>query len=103
MYIAFVAARILESPTSHTPTYVFYLEESGFTSAIAIKKNVGDRDYNAVLWFSLIMSVVLYGVLWFVARILLLKPNISLMGFKSNCILGLQGERVQYISTIMNL
>ena len=26
MYIAFVAARILESPTSHTPTYVFYLE-----------------------------------------------------------------------------
>ncbi len=26
MYIAFVAARILESPTSHTPAYVFYLE-----------------------------------------------------------------------------
>lgn len=46
------------------------LEESGFTSAIAIKKNVGDRDYNAVLWFSLIMSVVLYGVLWFAAPLI---------------------------------
>ena len=46
------------------------LEESGFTSAIAIKKNVGDRDYNAVLWFSLILSVVLYGVLWFAAPLI---------------------------------
>lgn len=46
------------------------LEESGFTSAIAIKKTVSDRDYNAVLWFSLIVSIALYAVLWFAAPLI---------------------------------
>ena len=46
------------------------LEESGFTSAIAIKKSVGNRDYNAVLWFSFLMSLVLYGGLWFAAPLI---------------------------------
>ena len=66
------------------------LEESGFTSAIAIKKSVGDRDYNAVLWFSLLMSVVLYGVLWFAAPLisafnhtpeLTILARVSFLGF----------------------
>ncbi len=43
------------------------LEESGFTSAIAIKKTVSDRDYNAVMWFSLLVSIALYIILWFAA------------------------------------
>ena len=39
------------------------LQESGFISAIGIKKNVTHADYNAVFWFSTGMGVLLYVVL----------------------------------------
>lgn len=43
------------------------LQESGFISAIGIKKNVSHADYNAVFWFSTGMGVLLYVVLFFAA------------------------------------
>ncbi|MCK9180781.1 MAG: oligosaccharide flippase family protein, partial [Bacteroides sp.] len=36
------------------------LQESGFTSALAIKKEAKHKDFNAVFWFSLLMGVTLY-------------------------------------------
>ena len=46
------------------------LEDSGFTSAIAVKKSAGNADYNAVLWFSVAVGVVLYILLWFAAPLI---------------------------------
>lgn len=43
------------------------LAESGFTMAIAHKKEVTDRDYNAVFWFNLVVGVALYLLLYFAA------------------------------------
>lgn len=36
------------------------LQESGFTAALANKKEVTHRDYNAVFWFSIMVSGMLY-------------------------------------------
>lgn len=38
--------------------------EAGFITAIVNKREVTDDDYNAVFWFSLIMGMVLFGVLF---------------------------------------
>lgn len=46
------------------------LEESGFTSAIAIKKVATAADYNAVLWFSALVSLALYAILWLAAPLI---------------------------------
>lgn len=43
------------------------LMDSGFTSAIAVKKSVSDDDYNAVLRFSVIVGLVFYVILYFCA------------------------------------
>lgn len=43
------------------------LQESGFTAALANKKEIRHDDYNAVFWFSILMSTTLYGVLFFCA------------------------------------
>lgn len=40
------------------------LQDSGFVSAIANRKEVGHDDYNAVFWFSIITSVIIYAVLF---------------------------------------
>lgn len=40
------------------------LQESGFTAALANKKEVTHRDYNAVFWFSVGVSAVLYLLLF---------------------------------------
>lgn len=40
------------------------LQESGFTSALTVKKDAGHKDFNAVFWFSLCVSVVMYGALY---------------------------------------
>ena len=48
------------------------LQESGFTAALANKEKVEHRDYNAVFWFSVLVSAVLYIILFmcapFIAR-----------------------------------
>lgn len=41
------------------------LQESGLTSALINKKNCQQEDYNAVFWFSLLMSLTLYTILFF--------------------------------------
>lgn len=46
------------------------LQESGFTSALANKKNISHEDYNAVFWFSSGLSACLYIVLFFCAPLI---------------------------------
>ena len=41
------------------------LQESGFTAALTNLKEATHRDYNAVFWFSTLVSFTLYGVLYF--------------------------------------
>ena len=43
------------------------LQESGFTAALANKKNISHEDYNAVFWFSLFTSGLLYILLFFLS------------------------------------
>lgn len=43
------------------------LQESGFVAAIANRKEVGHDDYNAVFWFSVFVSLILYAGLYFAA------------------------------------
>ncbi|MEY8685481.1 lipopolysaccharide biosynthesis protein [Bacteroides sp. AN502(2024)] len=43
------------------------LQESGFTAALANRKNVQHKDYNAVFWFSSTMGFTLYVLLFFCA------------------------------------
>ncbi len=46
------------------------LQESGFTAALANKKDAGHNDYNAVFWFSTLMGLTLYVVLFFCAPLI---------------------------------
>ena len=46
------------------------LQESGFTAALANKKDAGHSDYNAVFWFSTLMGLTLYVVLFFCAPLI---------------------------------
>ena len=39
------------------------LQESGFISALVNRKNASDKDYNAVFWFSVSCSAILYILL----------------------------------------
>lgn len=43
------------------------LQDSGFVMAIANRKEVTHDDYNAVFWFNIIISFVMYGVLYLCA------------------------------------
>lgn len=40
------------------------LQESGFIAALAIRKEVHQKDYNAVFWFSISCSAILYVILF---------------------------------------
>jgi O-antigen/teichoic acid export membrane protein len=46
------------------------LQESGFINALAIKKEISDKDYNAVFWFSTGVSFLLYVILFFCAPLI---------------------------------
>lgn len=46
------------------------LQSSGFTQAITNMKNPGAKDYNAVFWFNVTVSVSLYAVLFFCAPLI---------------------------------
>lgn len=41
------------------------LQESGFTAALANKRAPTDNEYNAVFWFSTLVSLSLYAILFF--------------------------------------
>lgn len=46
------------------------LQEGGFTSALANRKEFSHDDFNAVFWFNNIISISMYVVLWFLAPLI---------------------------------
>ena len=46
------------------------LQESGFTAALVNIKNIQHKDYNAVFWFSIAMSLCIYIILFFCAPLI---------------------------------
>lgn len=46
------------------------LQEGGFTSALAVRKEATHADFNSVFWASALMSAALYALLWFVAPLI---------------------------------
>ena len=46
------------------------LQESGFISALINRKEIRHEDYNSVFWFSILVSVVCYLVLFFCAPLI---------------------------------
>ncbi len=46
------------------------LQESGFTAALANKREPTHEEYNAVFWFNVIVGVVLYIILFFTAPLI---------------------------------
>lgn len=46
------------------------LQESGFVAALANRKEIRHDDYNAVFWFNVIVSVLLYVMLYFSAPLI---------------------------------
>lgn len=46
------------------------IQESGFSSALINMKDVRDKDYNSVFWFSLAMGVALYCILFLCAPLI---------------------------------
>jgi len=46
------------------------LQESGFTAALCNKKDRTDSDYNAVFWFNIGVSAILYVALFFLAPVI---------------------------------
>ena len=46
------------------------LQDSGFRTALANRKEVRHEDYNAVFWFNVSVSVVLYVILFFLAPLI---------------------------------
>lgn len=46
------------------------LKESGFTAALTNKKDASHRDFNAVFWFSFLMGIGLYIILFFCAPLI---------------------------------
>ncbi|WP_300813979.1 lipopolysaccharide biosynthesis protein [uncultured Bacteroides sp.] len=46
------------------------LQEGGFISALTNKRDVTDRDYNAVFWFSTLCSITFYTLLFFAAPLI---------------------------------
>ena len=59
------------------------LQESGFTSALCIKKDAHHEDFNAVFWFSIMMSFSIY-ILLFICSPYIAKfnntPELTLIG-----------------------
>ena len=46
------------------------LQDSGFVAAIANRKSVTHDDYNTVFWFNVLISLLMYGVLFFCAPLI---------------------------------
>ena len=71
LFFGIFLARIL-TPSDYTPIGMLAifsaiagsLQDSGFVVAIANRKKVGHDDYNAVFWFNILISLLMYGVLY---------------------------------------
>ena len=46
------------------------LQEGGFTSALTNRRQYRHKDFNAVFWFSIAVSLSIYAVLWFCAPLI---------------------------------
>jgi len=46
------------------------LQESGFTNALVNKKDASHKDFNAVFWFSMLLGLTLYIILFFCAPLI---------------------------------
>ena len=46
------------------------LQDGGFTAALANKKDVTHEDYNAIFWFGLLSSLLMYAILFFSAPLI---------------------------------
>lgn len=46
------------------------LQSSGFTQALTNMKHPESRDYNAVFWFNVIVSISIYTILFFCAPLI---------------------------------
>ena len=46
------------------------LQDSGFVAALANRKEVVHKDYNAVFWFNILISFVMYALLFFAAPLI---------------------------------
>lgn len=66
------------------------LQESGFTSALNRKRDITHADYNAVFWFNVLCSLVIYAILfclapviaaWFRQPILVPLARLSFLSF----------------------
>lgn len=68
----------LLSPDDYGKVYVLLvfssiagnLQESGFIAALCNKKNPSNNDYNAVFWFNITVSCLLYIILWFASPLI---------------------------------
>lgn len=77
LVVSIVLARIL-SPSDYGAvamvaifvTIANVLIEGGFSSALIQKKNADDVDFSTVLYFSIVFSLILYGLLYLVAPII---------------------------------
>lgn len=59
------------------------LQESGFTSALCVKREATHADFNAVFWFNLLVSLALYAVLFACAPLIAdfnATPQLTLLG-----------------------
>ena len=52
------------------PAIADILQQSGFIQALANRKNANDKDYNAVFWFSILCSAVIYIILFLSAPLI---------------------------------
>lgn len=58
------------------------IQESGFTAALVNQQDVQHKDYNAVFWFSSLVSILFYGILFFSAPLIARfyeKPELILL------------------------
>lgn len=46
------------------------IQDSGFITALINKKNIQDKDYNAVFWFNATSSIIMYIILFFTAPVI---------------------------------
>ncbi len=59
------------------------IQESGFTSALANKKDISHEDYNAVFWGSFFIALTLYVILFFCAPLIAAffdQPELTALG-----------------------
>ncbi|MDH6306786.1 O-antigen/teichoic acid export membrane protein [Parabacteroides sp. PF5-5] len=58
------------------------IQESGFTSALANKSEFNSEDYNSVFWFCIIISIIIYTILFCCAPLIAIffnEPNLKIL------------------------